>query len=236
VTRDWDPHSYDRVATPMTERGTELVERLELDGNEIVLDAGCGTGRVTERLRERLPHGRVVALDASDDMLTQARERLGDDRVTYVLADLGSHLPLEEPVDAIISTSTFHWVSDHAALYRHLAAVLKSGGTLTAEYGGHGNFADVFAIVDELGYDPRGRRYAEVGETLEWMELAGFEEARAELVPRPARTDDLREFLTTVTLAGYPDHVIDTVIERLDEPVLNYVRMVVSARRAHGTF
>src|SRR5687767_12727798 len=101
--RDWNARSYDRVSDPMTEWGTNILHRLELRGDERVLDAGCGTGRVTEALRERLPDGRVVALDASPSMLAEARRRLGDDRVDYVLADLGRPLPLAEPVDAIFS-------------------------------------------------------------------------------------------------------------------------------------
>jgi len=73
---EWDAAAYDRVAAPMTERGLELVDRLELDGDETVMDAGCGTGQVTERLLARLPRGRVIALDASQAMLDRAAERL----------------------------------------------------------------------------------------------------------------------------------------------------------------
>ena len=87
-----------------------------------MLDAGCGTGQVTEMLRARLPRGEVVALDGSASMIERARERLGDDRVTYVVADLQRPIPIDEPVDAVLSTATFHWVLDHDALFRNLAA------------------------------------------------------------------------------------------------------------------
>ena len=62
--RDWDAATYDRVADPQTRWGTAVLDRLTLTGDEVVLDAGCGTGRVTESLAERLPRGRVIALDA----------------------------------------------------------------------------------------------------------------------------------------------------------------------------
>jgi trans-aconitate 2-methyltransferase len=74
--RDWDAATYDRVADPMTRWGTAVLERLPLDGDEAVLDAGCGSGRVTEQLAERLPRGRVIALDASPSMVDAARARL----------------------------------------------------------------------------------------------------------------------------------------------------------------
>src|SRR5262245_39963812 len=112
--REWDAPAYDTLNAPMNERGNDAVGRLELRGDETVLDAGCGTGQVTATLLERLPHGRVIALDGSVQMLAAARERFaGDTRVAFVHADLAEPLsgPLGgEPVDAIVSTSTFHWV------------------------------------------------------------------------------------------------------------------------------
>ncbi len=115
----------------MTRWGTDVLDRLELRGDETVLDAGCGTGRVTERLAERLPAGRVVALDGSPAMVEAARGRLArfGDRISYVTADLGAPLPIADAsVDAILSTATFHWIADHDALFRHLARVLRPGG------------------------------------------------------------------------------------------------------------
>jgi trans-aconitate 2-methyltransferase len=231
---EWDAAAYDRVAAPMTERGLELVDALELDGTETVMDAGCGTGKVTERLLTRLPHGRVIALDGSQAMLDRAAARLEEPRVTFVRADLAQPLPLEEPVDAIVSTSTFHWVTDHRALFAHLAAVLKPGGVLSAEYGGAGNLENVYTHVRALGRREDGKRYATVEETLEALDLAGLEQARAELVPRPARIprEQLREFLGSVTLKDHDAAVVDEVARRMPEPELDYVRMVISARRA----
>lgn len=109
-TADWNASTYDRVADPQTRWGAEVLERLPLQGDETVLDAGCGTGRVTELLLARLPRGRVVALDFSAAMLGEARGRLArfGDQVTYVEADLGRPLSLSEPVNAVLSTATFH--------------------------------------------------------------------------------------------------------------------------------
>src|SRR5687767_4911250 len=149
MSRDWDARTYDRVADPMTRWGSTVLDRLPLRGDEWVLDAGCGTGRVTEGLAERLPRGRVVALDGSASMVEAARERLArfGDRIEYVVADLGAPLPIVGRVDAVLSTATFHWVPDHDALFANLAAVLRAGGWLAAQCGGAGNIASIQRVL-----------------------------------------------------------------------------------------
>ncbi|HEY2571191.1 MAG TPA: class I SAM-dependent methyltransferase, partial [Solirubrobacteraceae bacterium] len=77
-TREWDGQSYDRISGPMEALGREVLQRLQLRGDETVLDAGCGSGRITQLLIERLPHGRAIAVDASQSMVDAARERLPD--------------------------------------------------------------------------------------------------------------------------------------------------------------
>lgn len=241
--REWDATSYDRLAAPMTSRGVELVDRLELSGDETVLDAGCGSGQVTAHLLTRLPEGRVIALDGSRTMLDAAAERFGDDaRVTLVHADLGAPLPVDPGLDAIVSTSTFHWVRDHDALFANLAAVLRPGGVLAAECGGAGNIARVLTILEELGEDgQRTWTFATPADTLRRLEAAGFSHAQAELVPRPAEVEpeQLEAHLRTVVLG---DHVarlgpeagarlVADVAARMPEPVLDYVRLMISARR-----
>ena len=215
----------------MTQRGIELVDEMELDGTETVLDAGCGTGHVTARLLERCAH--VIALDGSQNMLDVARERLGDENVSYVHADLGAPLPIQEPVDAIVSTSAFHWVQDHDALFHNLAAVLRPGGALAAECGGEGNIEKVNRILDELGVETKRWQFKGVPDTRARLEAAGFIDAHVELVPRPAHIppEDLRHYLRTVVLGAYAEAVTDAVHERMPEPVLDYVRLVIRARR-----
>src|SRR6266508_370221 len=117
MAEDWDAATYDRIADPMARWGTAVLDRLPLRGDERVLDAGCGSGRVTERLLASLPLGHVIALDASPAMIEEARRRLAPFayRVTYVVANLLDPLPIDPPVDAILSTATFHWVPDHSS-------------------------------------------------------------------------------------------------------------------------
>jgi trans-aconitate 2-methyltransferase len=242
MPRDWDAGAYDRLPIPMTRWGVAVVGRLELVGDERVLDAGCGTGQVTERLLERLPDGEVVALDGSPSMIDQARERLGEDRVEYLVHDLLDPIPIES-VDAVLSTATFHWIPDHDRLFANLAAVLKPGGQLDAQCGGAGNAAELANVVRELGYDlEEDKVFAGPLETRERLERAGVTDVETWLHPEPTPIprEDLELYLQTVCLGSVirrvppegRDALLAAAADRLPGGVIDYVRLNIRARRA----
>jgi trans-aconitate 2-methyltransferase len=241
---EWDAATYDRVANPQARWGLAILDRLRLNGDERVLDAGCGSGRVTEQLIERLPNGRVIALDGSASMLSEARRRLArsGDRVQYVLADLEQPLPIDPPVDAILSTATFHWVRDHSALFRHLAAVLLPGGQLVAQCGGKGNVATLERVLTDMGAGGVRRTFAGPEETAKRLVAAGFVDVETWLSDEPTRFEPgqpFEEFLETVCLREHlagmiPDErpaFVSAVAARMPEPLLDYVRLNIVARR-----
>jgi trans-aconitate 2-methyltransferase len=246
--RDWDARTYDRVADPQTRWGQAVLDRLPLEGTERVLDAGCGSGRVTELLAARLPNGRVVALDASPGMIEAARARLAPlgDRIEYVVADLGKPLPLAEPVEAILSTATFHWVPDHDALFANLAAVLRPGGLLVAQCGGVGNIASVRRLLATIGDGWLGAAHYETPlATVTRLDAAGFVDIECWLTDEPTRFEPgepLEAFLRTVILGGHlerlaageRDGFVKAVADGLPEPLIDYVRLNIVARRGRA--
>ena len=242
MARDWDAEEYDRLPIPMTWWGKAVVDRLALEGNERVLDAGCGTGQVTARLLERLPRGEVVALDGSPSMIARARERLGADRVTYLVADLLDRIPIA-PVDAIVSTATFHWITDHGRLFANLAAVLRAGGRLAAQCGGSGNIANLTGVVATFGYDlTRDKIFPEPAETAQRLHAAGFTEIECWISSAPATVprEDLESYLRMVCMGGIvdglpreeADDLVRSVAAAMPEPRIDYVRLNIGARRA----
>ena len=152
---EWDAGSYDALPLPHKRWGPSTIARLRLAGDETVADIGAGTGRDAQQLVEVLPRGRVLAIDGSQQMLAQLRERLAGqlDRVQVLQADLREPLPVLEPVDAVLSVATLHWLPDHAQVFRSLAGILRPGGQFVAEAGGAGNIASVRAALAELGAD-----------------------------------------------------------------------------------
>jgi trans-aconitate 2-methyltransferase len=246
MPRDWDARTYDRVADPMTRWGTAILDRLPLAGDERVLDAGCGSGRVTELLAARLPRGRVVALDGSPAMVEAARARLAGfgDRVEFVVADLGLPLPLDAPVDAILSTATFHWVPDHDALFANLAAVVRPGGRLVAQCGGVGNIASVQRVLATVGDGWLGSVHFETPmATVDRLDSSGFVDIECWLTYEPTRFEPgepFETYLRTVVLGSHLERIplaeraafVHQVASRLPEPVIDYVRLNIVARRS----
>jgi trans-aconitate 2-methyltransferase len=246
MTRDWDASTYDRVADPMARWGAAVLERLPLQGDERVLDAGCGSGRVTELLAERLPDGTVIALDGSPSMVEAARRRLErfGARIEYVVADLGAPLPIEGHVDAVLSTATFHWVPDHDALFENLATVTRPGGRLVAQFGGAGNIASIQRVLATIGDGWTGPVHFEtVLATARRLDAAGYVDVDCWLTDEPTRFEPgeaFETYLRTVVLGAHlerlppSDHgaFVHAVAEGVSEPVIDYVRLNIVARRS----
>jgi trans-aconitate 2-methyltransferase len=246
--RDWDAATYARVSDPQFAWAHEQLERLPLEGDEVVLDAGCGTGRVTAVLADRVPRGRVYGVDAAPSMVKHAREALGE-RATVLCQDL-VELDLAEPVDVVFSNATFHWILDHDALFAALQRAMKPGGRLVAQCGGEGNVASFFATADSVAAEEpfeqffdgwrNPRNFAGAEETAGRLRAAGFADVQTWLEPRPVTPSEPRPFVTTVCLVRHLDPLpeelraafVDRVLARVGDPlVLDYVRLNMSAVR-----
>jgi trans-aconitate 2-methyltransferase len=249
ATRDWDAGTYHRVSVPHEEWARSVLDRLPLQGDETVLDAGCGSGRVTGLLIERLPKGRVVAVDGSPSMVEKVRETLrpGDEALVSDLTEL----KLDQQVDAVFSSAVFHWVLDHDLLFRRMRAALRPGGAIAAQCGGAGNIDRLRAISGEVaasepfasyfkGFDEPWN-YAGAEETEARLEAAGFDQARCWLQPWTIEPPEPAEFLRTVCLGPHMDRLpeelqmpfVERVLEDESDPLqMEYVRLNIEARAA----
>ena len=258
TTADWDASRYHRVAQPHASWGASVLDRLRLEGDELVLDAGCGSGKVTQQLLERLPRGGVIAADLSPAMLEEARSTLKafGERVSFIQSDLlEMDTTLEETkVDAVFSTATFHWVTDHPRLFKALHNVLKPHGSLVSQFGGGDNLAEFMRAADavakrsEYATDLQGKKlwryFATPEQTQQRLRTAGFTKADAWLEPSPqtfeseqaftefARAVVLRNHLNALPEAKhepFAHEVAQEVQRRMSGFVLDYVRLNADA-------
>ena len=247
-TRDFDARTYHRVSGVHQDWADALFDRLQLTGDETVLDAGCGSGRVTARLLDRLPDGHVIAVDGSPSMVAEARDVLGD-RATVIASDLVD-VQLAEPVDAVFSSAVFHWIPDHDALFARLLAALKPGGRLVAQCGGEGNIARFRAHADAVaGRAPYAEHlagfagvwnYQGAPATAQRLAAAGFTDVHTWLQPWETTPDEPEAFVRTICLvpqleqlplALHDAFAADVLTEAGDPLLLDYVRLNIDARR-----
>jgi trans-aconitate 2-methyltransferase len=257
LVREWDAAEYEKLSAPQARWGAGVLGRLELGGDEAAIDAGCGTGRVTELLLQKLPEGSVLAVDRSRAMVEAAGRRFaGDPRVRVERQDL-LDLEVEERVDLIFSTAAFHWIKDHDRLFERLARAVKPNGRLVAQCGGEGNISRATQAVGETVRQERFRGYFEGWEddkyyadpqtTARRLEAAGFESVQTWLHDEVAAfgsVDELARFLGVVVLGGHlerlPEEKRDPFVAEVAErvaaiegaPALDYVRLNIVARRA----
>ena len=256
---EWNAAAYHKVSGPQTSWGQKVLNRLVVRGDERAIDAGCGSGRLTGELMQRLPEGRLIAIDRSWNMLMTARANLRPafgSRVAFAQVSLPD-LPFDAWADLVFSTATFHWIKDHPALFAGIFSSLRSGGILHAQCGGGPNLKRAHELADQVMQSSEVARYftdwpgpwefASADITAERLTRAGFIEVETSLEEAPttlATEDDYREFVTTVIYHAHLERLPDAASKQafLDrvtalaarEPVpftLDYWRLNIHARK-----
>lgn len=224
MAREWNSSAYDRISGPQVSWGKKVLARSSLRGDETVLDAGCGTGRLTSDLLEDLPQGRVVGVDLSQNMLRTARENLQPQfgsRASFVAADF-LHLPFDQAFEGIFSTAAFHWVLDHDRLFEQLFRALKPGGWLLAQCGGGPNLARLRERASEVMKCPPFLEFfrdfkepwlfSDAETTAARLRHAGFVDVQTSIEPAPTQFENASryaEFLENVIFHPHLERLPD---------------------------
>jgi trans-aconitate methyltransferase len=252
---DWNADAYHRLSSPQLGWGRRVAEKLSPKAGEWILDLGCGTGRLTAELAAGVAGARFIGADLSHAMLAEARRNNGG--IAYVRAD-GVALPFTVAFDAVFSAAAFHWIPDHAALYREIHGVLKPGGRLVAQCGGGPNLRRLLdrahALMDRAfrpffdnWHDPW--LFANPVDTRARLAAAGFEAIDASLEPAPTTLPDrerFADFISCVCVRHHVDRLPPDERTRFvselanaaagDDPpfTLDYWRLNLSARKPAG--
>ena len=190
----WNPKDYALNSSAQKIFGAELIEKLELKGNEAVLDIGCGDGKLTEMIAQRIPDGYVLGIDSSPDMISFAKETYAKNHnLKFMLLDAKKML-FDDTFDIIFSNAALHWVNDHKALLAGVNRGLKPGGRILFQMGGRGNVNEVATALAQVISKPEWKEYFKdmdfpyifygSDEYLLLLKHAGLEPVRTELIPR----------------------------------------------------
>ena len=181
MSQQWDAGFYDQTHSYVWQYGADLLPLLNPQPGERILDAGCGTGRLTAQIAAA--GAEVHGIDHSAEMIAKARAEFP--ALRFDVEDLTS-FTVDRPFDAVFSNAVLHWVKNADAAARCLAASLRPRGRLVVEFGGLHNVASVCAAAGtpHPWYFPGIVEYGAV------LERAGLELRQAWLFPRPTKMDD----------------------------------------------
>ena len=192
----WNPADYAKNSAVQFEWAAELIGKLKLNGDETLLDIGSGDGKVTARIAQQLPRGRVVGVDSSPDMIEQASASFGSPaypNLSFQLMD-ARRLDFSGQFNVVFSNATLHWVIDHRPVLEGARRALRKGGRLLFQMGGRGNAREIMKTFEVMMKEPRWAPYFDRFETpygfygLEeyrpWLEQAGLQPVRVELIPK----------------------------------------------------
>lgn len=193
TSSDWDPNRYRTQHAFVYQFGESLVDLLAPQAGERILDLGCGTGELTAIIAAT--GAEVQGMDQSPAMITAARARFPE--LEFRVGDAGQ-FTLSEPVDALFSNATLHWVLEVDAAIGAMYRAIRPGGRLVLEMGAKENIATIQqqlqATLLKAGFTARAQAspwyFPSLGTYCQALERAGFRIQAAWEFDRPTQLDN----------------------------------------------
>ncbi len=156
-TYEFDGEKYKAASLHQKEWGKSLISQLSLQGNEAILDLGCGDGNLTGQLSLLVPNGKVLGIDASIGMIETAK-KICRDNLNFVQMDI-DNLHFTNEFDIIFSNAALYWVKDHCRLLHNSYAALTTGGIIIWSFGGSGNCSNFLEVIHETIIEDKYKKF-----------------------------------------------------------------------------
>ncbi|WP_460217843.1 class I SAM-dependent methyltransferase [Psychroserpens sp. MEBiC05023] len=184
----WNTELYNDNHAFVFEYGESLIELLEVKPYETILDLGCGTGELTNKISQLSPN--VIGMDFSPEMIAAAKVNFPELQFYEIDA---SDFDLNIPFDTIFSNATLHWVLNYKSCAKSMYNNLKPGGKLVLEFGGKGNVQVIVKALrnqlKQFGYETQSQLkqwyFPSLGEYCQILEATGFRVIMAQHYDRP---------------------------------------------------
>ena len=165
----WDPEQYERFREARERPVLDLLALVQPAPQGRAVDLGCGTGRYTPLLHERVGAAETLGIDSSARMLEQSSE-YAQGGIRFEQRDIGE---LEGRWDVVFANASLHWIPGHDVLLPRLVSHLHPGGQLAVQVPAnfdHPSHIVADAVGQEFGLDSLDRdagvvspaRYAEI--------------------------------------------------------------------------
>ncbi|MDW7673065.1 MAG: class I SAM-dependent methyltransferase [Bacillota bacterium] len=192
----WDAQDYKKNSSEQQKWAQELIDKLSLNGNENILDIGCGDGKVTSELAARVQKGSVLGIDSSEDMIQLAKKLFPSYAYHNLCFQLmpAERLDFTEQFDVVFSNAALHWVKDHQPVLQGINKALNRGGKILLQMGGKGNASNLIKVLDQLIQSEKWKKYFtnfsfpygfySDKEYEQWVTACGLKIKRIELIPK----------------------------------------------------
>ena len=243
-TYEFDGEKYKAASLPQKEWGTNLISQLSLQGNETILDLGCGDGILTEQLSLLVPNGKVLGVDASIGMINTAK-KLYRDNLDFVQMDI-NNLHFFNEFDVIFSNAALHWINDHNLLLHNTFAALQTNGIILWSFGGHGNITNFFEVIQGKIYNDKYRDFFK-NFKMPWfmpsksqyeklISKFGFTEFTIEEVNRDryfSTSDEMIKWIDQPCIVPFIERIPDTLKSTFRKEVIE--EMIEKTKQTDGT-
>jgi len=189
----WNAKDYAKNSSAQESWANELVSKLALQGNEYLIDIGCGDGKITNSIAQKLANGIVVGIDRSESMVELAKNQFNLPHLSFHAMD-ATEISVQEKFDVAFSNATLHWVKDHNAVLTSLRKCLNKNAKILFQMGGHGNAQDVLDVVDHVTTSDKWKKYfvnfvfpycfCNISDYEKWLPNAGYKAKRIELITK----------------------------------------------------
>ncbi|MGI4022808.1 MAG: class I SAM-dependent methyltransferase [Janthinobacterium lividum] len=194
----WNAELYDQKHDFVFKYGENFLQILEPKAGEHILDLGCGSGYLTDTIRQE--GAEVLGVDSSAEMIEKAKNNYP--KTEFKIAD-ATDLGYDASFNAVFSNAVLHWIKapDQPKMINAVFKALKPGGRFVAEMGGKGNVGQMIStlrkILDRYGYQQQAEMkylfFPSVGEYTSVLEKAGFTVTYAALFDRETLLQDQAE-------------------------------------------
>lgn len=243
----WNAEDYADNSSAQELWANELIEKLDLKGNERLLDIGCGDGKITHSLAGKIVSGNVLGIDRSEDMIRLAEQKFNMSNLSFATMD-ATALRLDETFDIAFSNAALHWIKDQRAVLEQLKKILSPNAKILFQMGGHGNAEDIFSVIDKIIHSENWKHYYEdfifpyrfctIEDYEKWLPGSGYKAKRIELIAKDMvheNVESLKGWLRTTWFpytAPLPDTKKEEFLDRIVEQYINTIP-VDSQGRTH---
>jgi trans-aconitate methyltransferase len=158
---EWNAGEYHRHSSLQAALAEEQLGRLSLEGAERVLDVGCGDGKITAEIAARVPHGSVLGVDPSQNMIAFATSHFGPavrSNLRFEVADV-RRLAYRAEFDRVISFNALHWVPEQGAALRSIRTALVDAGRAVLRFVPEGRRKCLEDVLEDVRHSAQWAGY-----------------------------------------------------------------------------